>query len=214
MRRTLQYQDNKTLPKGKMMETNTGHALQGKRVAVLMTDGVEQVEYTEPLCYLEGHGAIVTLMSPKCKGEQVQGKNHDADGDRFTVEMHVRDAKPADFDALLLPGGEENPKKLRESAEAIDFIRRFALEAKPIAAICHGPLALIDAGLAQGSHLTSWPESKDELVAAGAEWSDEEVVIDDRLITSRKPADIPAFNEALFKELRIDAQVADLGPSS
>ncbi|MCC6070122.1 type 1 glutamine amidotransferase domain-containing protein [Massilia sp. GCM10020059] len=196
------------------MQTNIGYALKGKRVAVLMTDGVEQVEYTEPRAFLEAQGAIVTLMSPKGRGEQVQGKNHDADGDTFTVEMHVRDAKPGDFDALLLPGGEENPKKLRQSAEAIDFIRQFALEDKPIAAICHGPLALIDAGIAQARHLTSWPESKGELVAAGAEWSDEEVVIDDKLITSRKPADIPAFNDALFKELRIDAQVADMGPSS
>lgn len=196
------------------MQTNIGSALKGKRVAVLMTDGVEQIEYTEPRAFLEVNGAIVTLMSPKGKGEKVQGKNHDADGDTFTVEMHVRDAKPADFDALVLPGGEENPKKLRESAEAIDFIRQFALEDKPIAAICHGPLALIDAGIAQGRHLTSWPESKGELVEAGAEWSDEEVVIDDQLITSRKPADIPAFNEALFKELRIDPQLADLGPSS
>lgn len=196
------------------MQTNIGYALKGKHVAVLMTDGVEQVEYTEPRAFLEAQGAVVTLMSPKNKGEQVQGKNHDADGDRFTVEMHVRDAKPADFDALLLPGGEENPRKLRQSAEAIDFIREFALEDKPIAAICHGPLALIDAGLAQARHLTSWPESKGELVKAGAEWSDEAVVIDDKLITSRKPADIPAFNDALFKELRIDAQVADMGPSS
>ena len=196
------------------MQTNIGSALKGKRVAVLMTDGVEQVEYTEPRAFLEVQGAVVTLMSPKSKGEQVQGKNHDADGDTFTVEMHVRDAKPGDFDALLLPGGEENPKKLRQSAEAIDFIRQFALEDKPIAAICHGPLALIDAGIAQARHLTSWPESKGELVAAGAEWSDEQVVIDDKLITSRKPADIPAFNDALFKELRIDAQVADMGPSS
>lgn len=196
------------------MQTNIGYALKGKRVAVLMTDGVEQVEYTEPRAFLEAQGAIVTLMSPKNQGEQVQGKNHDADGDTFTVEMHVRDAKPGDFDALLLPGGEENPKKLRQSAEAIDFIRQFALEDKPIAAICHGPLALIDAGIAQARHLTSWPESKGELVAAGAEWSDEQVVIDDKLITSRKPADIPAFNDALFKELRIDAQVADMGPSS
>ena len=196
------------------MQTNIGYALKGKHVAVLMTDGVEQVEYTEPRAFLEAQGAVVTLMSPKSKGEQVQGKNHDADGDTFTVEMHVRDAKPGDFDALLLPGGKENPKKLRKSAEAIDFIRQFALEDKPIAAICHGPLALIDAGLAQARHLTSWPESKGELVEAGAEWSDEAVVIDDKLITSRKPADIPAFNDALFKHLRIDAQVADMGPSS
>ena len=196
------------------MQTNIGQALTGKRVAVLMTDGVEQVEYTQPREFLEEHGAIVTLMAPKSKGEQVQGKNHDDNGDTFTVEMDVRDAKPGNFDALVLPGGEENPKKLRESAEAIDFIRQFALEDKPIAAICHGPLALIDAGIAQARHLTSWPESKGELIEAGAEWSDEAVVIDDKLITSRKPADIPAFNEALYKELRIDAQVADMGPSS
>lgn len=196
------------------MQTNIGFALQGKRVAVLMTDGVEQLEYTEPRAFLEAQGAIVTLMSPKGRGEQVQGKNHDADGDTFTVEMHVRDAKPGDFDALVLPGGEENPRKLRQSADAIDFIRQFALEDKPIAAICHGPLALIDAGIAQARHLTSWPECKGELVAAGAEWSDQEVVIDNKLITSRKPADIPAFNDALFKELRIDAQVSDMGPSS
>lgn len=198
------------------MQINSGNALKGKRIAVLMTDGVEQVEYTEPRSFLEGHGATVTLLSPKNQGEQVQGMNHSVTGDRFTVEMHVRDARPGDFDALMLPGGVENPKKLRKSAEAIDFIRQFAREDKPIAAICHGPLALIDAGLAMGTHLTSWAddETKDELVAAGAEWSDEEIVIDDKLITSRKPADIPAFNDALYKELGIDPQVADLGPSS
>ena len=196
------------------MQTTIGNALKGKRVAVLMTDGVEQVEYTQPREFLEKNGAIVTLISPKSKGDAVQGKNHDADGDTFTVEMNVSDAKPGDYDALLLPGGEENPRKLRESIAAIDFIRAFSLEDKPIAAICHGPLALIDAGIAEGAHLTSWPESKDELVDAGAEWSDDEVVIDARLITSRKPADIPAFNDALFRELRVDAQVADMGPSS
>lgn len=196
------------------MLTNIGNALKGKRVAVLMTDGVEQVEYTQPREFLEVNGAIVTLISPKNKGELVQGKNHDANGDTFTVEMHVSDAKPGDFDALLLPGGEENPRKLRESIAAIEFVRAFSLEDKPIAAICHGPLVLIDAGIAEGAHLTSWPESKDELVNAGAEWSDDEVVIDARLITSRKPSDIPAFNEALFKEMRVDPQVADMGPSS
>lgn len=198
------------------MQINSGKALTGKRIAVLMTDGVEQVEYTEPRSFLEGHGATVTLLAPKNQGEQVQGMNHSATGDRFTVEMHVGDARPADFDALMLPGGVENPKKLRQSAEAIDFIRQFAQEDKPIAAICHGPLALIDAGLAMGSHLTSWTDdaTRGELVAAGAEWSDEEIVIDDKLITSRMPADIAAFNDALYKELRIDPQVADLGPSS
>lgn len=198
------------------MQINSGYGLKGKRIAVLMTDGVEQVEYTEPRSFLEGHGATVTLLSPKNPGDQVQGMNHSETGDSFTVEMHVRDAKPGDFDALLLPGGEQNPEKLRESAEATDFIRQFWLEDKPIAAICHGPLALIDAGVAMARHLTSSPDdaTKNELVAAGAEWSDEEVVVDDKLTTSRKPADIPAFNQALYKQLRIDAQVADMGPSS
>lgn len=193
---------------------NDGHRLKGKRVAVLMTDGVEQVEYTDPRAFLEDHGARVTLLSPKEKGEQVQGMNHEAKGDSFAVDLHVRDAKPADYDALVLPGGKANPAKLRQSAEAMAFIRQFGEEGKPMAAICHGPLALIDAGLAKATHLTSAPDAADELRGAGAEWSDDEVVIDDKLITSRKPADLPAFNDALFKELLVSAQVADTGPSS
>ena len=140
--------------------------------------------------------------------------NHAATGDSFTVELNVRDAQPADFDALVLPGGKANPTKLRESKVATDFIRAFSQEDKPIAAICHGPLALIDAGLAMSTHLTSAADAKDELAGAGAEWSDEEVVIDGQLITSRGPADLPAFNDALAKELSIDPQDADMGPSS
>ena len=196
------------------METNRADALKGKRIAMLMTDGVEQVEYTGPRSFLEQYGAVVTLVSPKNAGEQVQGMNHAATGDSFTVELNVRDAKPADFDALVLPGGKANPTKLRESAEATAFIRAFSQEDKPIAAICHGPLALIDAGLAMSTHLTSAADAKDELAGAGAEWSDEEVVIDGKLITSRGPADLPAFNDALAKELSIDPQDADMGPSS
>lgn len=196
------------------MQTNEGQVLKGKRVAVLMTDGVEQVEYTQPRQFLEEYGAQVMLLSPKARGDKVQGFNHDDPADCFTVELQVGDADPADFDALMLPGGEVNPENLRKSAEAVDFVRRFALEDKPIAAICHGPLLLIDAGLATARHLTSWPDTQDELRAAGAEWSDEEVVIDNKLITSRKPDDIPAFNDALCKAMVINAQVADTGPSS
>ena len=184
------------------MEQSSGQ-LQGKRVAFLMTDGVEQIEYTAPREFLEKNGATVTLLSPKARGEQVQGFNHLDKADRFTVEMRVSDAKVRDFDALVLPGGVANPDFLRLSKESIAFIRDFGEEEKPIAAICHGPWTLIDAGIAQSKHMTSWPSLETDLRNAGAEWTDEPVVVDDRLITSRKPDDIPAFNDALMKELLI-----------
>ncbi len=196
------------------MEQNSGQALSGKRVAVLMTDGVEQIEYTSPRSFLEQHGATVTLVSPKGKGEQVQGFNHADKGDSFAVEMQVRDATPAQFDALVLPGGVSNPDQLRLSKESIDFIRNFAAEDRVIAAICHGAWPLIDAGVANASHMTSWPSLQQDLRNAGAEWTDDEVVIDGRLITSRKPDDLPAFNNAIKQALLVDAQRADTGPSS
>jgi len=187
----------------------------GKRVAVLMTDGVEQVEYTGPRSFLEGKGVRVTLISPKAVGEEVQGMNHDQPGDKFRVELSLSDAQVADYDMLLLPGGEENPKKLRQIPGAIAFIKAFDEADKPIAAICHGPWPLIDAGIAESKHLTSYPAIKDDLVNAGAEWTDDEVVVDDKLITSRKPDDIPAFNDAMFKELMVIQQAgADPGPTS
>jgi len=187
----------------------------GKRVAVLMTDGVEQVEYTGPRTFLEGKGVRVTLLSPKAAGEDVQGMNHDQPGDKFKVDLSLSDAQVADYDMLLLPGGEENPKKLRQIPEAIAFIKAFDEADKPIAAICHGPWPLIDAGIAESKHLTSYPAIKDDLVNAGAEWTDDEVVVDDKLITSRKPDDIPAFNDAMFKELMVIQQAgADPGPTS
>ena len=178
-----------------------GSGLRGRKVAVLMTDGVEQVEYMKPREFLEGQGAQVTLISPKAKGEQVQGFNHLTPADRFTVEMDVRDARAGDFDALVLPGGVANPDRLRLSTEAIAFIREFAREDKPIAAICHGPWTLIDAGIARGKHMTSWPSLQQDLRNAGAEWTDEPLVVDGQLITSRKPEDIPAFNEAVIAAL-------------
>lgn len=196
------------------MQQTTGQSLSGKRVAVLMTDGVEQIEYTSPRSFLEQHGATVILVSPKNKGEQVQGFNHDKHGDKFEVELNVRDAKPGDFDALVLPGGVSNPDQLRMSAESIDFIRKFAGEEKPIAAICHGPWTLIEAGVAKASHMTSWPSLQTDLRNAGAEWTDDEVVIDGRLVTSRKPDDLPAFNNAIKELLEIDPAKADRGPSS
>ena len=195
------------------MEQVANKPLQGKRVAMLMTDGVEQIEYTSPRSYLEERGATVVLLSPKDAGEEVQGFNHLQPGDKFRVEMNVRDANPTDFDALVLPGGVANPDNLRMSREAIDFIRGFDVEDKPVGAICHGPWTLIDAGIATAKHLTSWPSLKRDLMNAGAEWTDDEVVVDARLVTSRKPADLPAFNDALAKELMVAAGT-DPGPTS
>jgi len=196
------------------MEHGNGHTLRGKRIAVLMTDGVEQVEYTSPRRFLEGQGAQVILISPKNKGEQVQGFNHADKADQFEVELNVGQANPRDFDALVLPGGVSNPDQLRLSADAIAFIRNFAKEDKPIAAICHGPWTLIDAGVAKARHLTSWPSLQQDLRNAGAEWTDEEVVIDGKLVTSRKPDDLPAFNNALLQALTVDPVLADAGLSS
>ena len=195
------------------MEQVSSKPLQGKRIAMLMTDGVEQIEYTSPRSFLEEQGATVVLLAPKAAGEEVQGFNHMQPGDRFKVEMNVGDAKPADFDGLVLPGGVANPDRLRMSKEAIDFIRDFDAEDKMVAAICHGPWTLIDAGIATGKHLTSWPSLKRDLTNAGAEWTDEEVVLDARLVTSRKPDDLPAFNDMLLKELMI-APGTDPGPTS
>jgi protease I len=180
---------------------------------MLMTDGVEQVEYTSPRSFLEERGARVTLLSPKPVGEAIQAFNHNAPGDTFKVEMNVRDARPGDFDALVLPGGAANADQLRLSQEAVSFIREYGEEDKPLAAICHGPRILIDAGMAQSRHMTSWPSLQTELRDAGAEWTDDQVVVDDKLITSRNPGDIPAFNDALMNELMVGAGT-DPGPTS
>ncbi|MGZ5074159.1 MAG: type 1 glutamine amidotransferase domain-containing protein [Usitatibacter sp.] len=178
-----------------------GSQLQGRRIAVVMTDGVEQVEYTKPREFLERHDAKVTLVSPKKKGEQVQGFNHFTPADKFTVEMNVAEARAGDFDALVLPGGVANPDALRLSRESIAFIGEFGKAGKPIAAICHGPWTLIDAGIAKGKRMTSWPTLQTDLRNAGATWSDEPVVVDGALVTSRKPDDIPAFNAAFLEKL-------------
>ena len=190
-------------------------SLQGRRVAVLMTDGVEQVEYTEPRRFLEKLGVQVTLLSPKDAGAEIQGFNHLEPADKFKVDLNVKDATPGDYDLLLLPGGVANPDQLRLSPDAIAFIKAFGDEDKPIAAICHGPWPLIDAGVAESKHMTSWPSLQADLKNAGAEWTDEEVVVDGKLITSRKPDDIPAFNDALKKQLMVlqEANV-DPGPTS
>jgi len=183
------------------MEANEASHLQGFRVAMLMTDGVEQIEYTSPRKFLERHGAEVTLIAPKAKGDQVQGFNHLVPGERFQVELDVRDARSGDFDALVLPGGVANPDQLRMKQDVIALIRAFQRESKPIAAICHGLWPLIDAGIVVARRVTSWPSLREDLRNAGAHWTDEPVVVDGTLITSRKPDDLPAFNRALMQAL-------------
>lgn len=173
--------------------------LAGKRVAVLATDGFEQSELTEPVKALKDAGARVEIVSPKA-GE-IQGMKHDQKGDKTKVDTLLSSADASAFDALVLPGGVANPDSLRIEPEAIAFIRRFVDDDKPIAAICHGPWPLIDAGGVQGRKVTSWPSLKMDLKNAGATWVDEEVVVDRGLVTSRKPDDLPAFCAKMIEEI-------------
>ncbi|PWF41879.1 DJ-1/PfpI family protein [Massilia glaciei] len=185
------------------MEQEDMQALKGKHVAVLATDGVEAFEYLGPRDFLEQHGVRVTLISPKPKGEAIQSFDRGTQGARFLVEMDVRDARPVHFDGLLLASGEANPDRLKQSPEALAFIREFSLQDKPIAALGQGPRTLIDAGIAKAKHVTSWPGLQEELRKAGAEWTDDEVVVDGKLVTSRDPDDLPAFNRTLLQELTL-----------
>lgn len=172
--------------------------LNGRSVAVLATDGVEQVELTEPVKALKAAGAQVMVVSPEAG--TIQGWNHTDKGDAIPVDLALDGADPARFDALLLPGGVINPDQLRLEPRAIDFIRHFVQAKKPIAAICHGPWTLIDAGGVSGRRMTSWPSLKVDLTNAGAQWEDSEVVTDRGLVTSRKPDDIPAFSRKMIEE--------------
>ncbi|MFC5067898.1 type 1 glutamine amidotransferase domain-containing protein [Flaviflagellibacter deserti] len=172
--------------------------LKGRRVAVLATDGFEQVELTEPVKALKQAGADVAVVSPK--SGQIQGYKHHDKGDMIPVDRTLDAAKPDEFDALVLPGGVINPDALRLEEKAIGFVRHFVSSGKPIAAICHGPWTLIDAGGVKGRRVTSWPSLKTDLANAGAEWTDQEVVTDNGLVTSRKPDDIPAFNRKMIEE--------------
>jgi protease I len=172
--------------------------LNGKRIAIVVTDGFEQVEMTEPKQALEREGAKTVIVSPK--DGKVKGWKHTDWGDSFNVDMKLSDARESEFDALLLPGGAMNPDKLRLEPEAVNFVRRFFEAGKPVAAICHGPWLLIDAGVAKGRTVTSWPSIRLDLKNAGANVVDEEVVVDRGLVTSRKPDDIPAFNRKMIEE--------------
>ena len=172
--------------------------LQGKKIAFLATDGVEQVEYTEPRKAVEQAGAEVHLIS--LKPGELQGFNHLDKGDRFPVDKAVADAREADYDGLVLPGGVANPDFLRTDPDAVRFVRSFYDAGKPIAAICHGPWTLVEAGVVRGRTLTSWPSLKTDIENAGGTWVDEEVHTDRGLVTSRKPADLPAFNAKIVEE--------------
>jgi protease I len=178
-------------------------SLNGLRVAILVTDGFERVELAEPRKALDAAGARTMIVSPK--DGQVKSWNMTEWAEPFPVDVRLADARPDDFDALLLPGGVINPDKLRMDENAIIFVAAFFDDGKPVAAICHGPWTIIEAGHARGRRIASWPSLETDLLNAGAEWVDQEVVVDGNLVSSRKPDDIPAFNRetiALFARSR------------
>jgi protease I len=170
-----------------------------KSVAILATDGFEQSELMEPLKALRDAGADVKIVS--LKTGEIKGWDKKDWGKPIAVDLTVEKANAEDFDGLVLPGGVMNPDSLRLSEEAVAFVREFGDAGKPIAAICHGPWTLINAGLVEGRTITSWPSLQADLTNAGATWVDKEVVVDAGLITSRKPADLPAFNREFIKAL-------------
>lgn len=173
--------------------------LDGKWVALVVTDGFEQVELTSPKQALEAEGAICEIVAPRAG--TVKGWKHVEWGDELGVDVTLEEADPEDYDALVLPGGVMSPDKLRTMPEMRKLVRSFVHAGKPVAAICHGPWSLVDAGVVQGKRMTSWPSLRTDLVNAGADWVDEEVVVDNGLVTSRKPDDLPAFNAKIIEEL-------------
>ena len=180
------------------MSANT---LNGKKVAILVAEGFEQVELTEPKAALEAAGARTSIVSPSA--DRVQGWKHFDKGAFFPVDVALDRARADDFDALLLPGGVANPDQLRIVPKAVSFIRAFFDAGKPVAAICHGLWPLIDAGVVEGRTVTSWPSLKVDLINARAKWVDREVVSDNGRVTSRKPDDSPAFNRQMIEEFAV-----------
>lgn len=179
----------------------SSHSIKGKTVAFLVTDGFEQVELTKPWKAVEEAGGTPVLVSPKKKGEQVQGMNHFEKADKFDVDQCACDAEVDQYEALVLPGGVANPDTLRTCPDSVKFVRGFFKEHKPVAAICHGPWTLIEARVVDGRKVTSWPSLKTDLINAGANWVDEECVCDEGLVTSRNPDDLPAFCDKLIEEV-------------
>jgi len=172
--------------------------LNGKRVAILATDGVEQTELTEPRTALDVAGASTTLISPKSGA--IKAWQHDKWGEEFRVDLALDQADVNNFDALLLPGGVMNPDRLRTNRNAVEFVQRFVNSGKPVAAICHGPWLLVEANAVRGRTVTSWPSLQTDIRNAGGDWVDREVVTDEGIVTSRKPDDIPAFNKKMLEE--------------
>jgi protease I len=183
--------------------------LRGRKVAVLATDGYEQAELETPVAALKDAGALVEVISPK--SASIQGWEHHDKGRKVVVDRTLGDANAADYDALVLPGGVMNPDSLRLLPEAVSFVRTFVDADKPIAAICHGPWTLINAGGVKGKTMTSWPSLETDLRNAGAHWVDQDVVVDHRLVTSRKPDDLPVFCARMIEEFAegVQAQAAE-----
>lgn len=173
--------------------------LNGMNIAILVTDGFEQVEFTEPRKELEQYGAVTKVISNK--HGKVQGFHHHDKGDQFDVDLNFDEADAKDFDAVLLPGGVINGDQMRMIPQAQQFLRTMDEDSKPIAVICHGGWVLVSAGLVEGRTMTSWPTLQDDIRNAGGTWVDEEVVVDGNLVSSRKPDDIPAFNRKMVDKM-------------
>jgi protease I len=171
--------------------------LKGRKIAILATDGFEQVELTDPKKNVEAAGATTEVLS--VKDGSIKGWKFTDWGDSVRVDRHVAKASVDDYDALILPGGQMNPDKLRMEKPAVEFVKKFVASGKPVAAICHAPWMLIEAGVVKGRTVTSWPSVHTDLENAGAKWVDREVVEDGNIITSRKPDDIPAFSKKLIE---------------
>lgn len=171
--------------------------LSGKKVAFLATDGVEQVELVEPRKAVEEAGAETALVS--IDSGEIQAFNHLDHGDKIKVDITAGSADPSEFDALVLPGGVANPDFLRQDPDAIRFVKSFFEQDKPVGVICHGPWTLVEADVVRGRTLTSWPSLRTDLRNAGADWVDEEVHVDGRVVSSRKPDDLPAFNRKIVE---------------
>jgi protease I len=189
----------KTITQEDRLEAVLMSHLTGKKVAILVEDGFEQVELTSPKEALEAHGAQTHIVSPK--SGNVKGWEHTKWGQEFPVDVAIEQANANDYDALLLPGGVMNPDKLRTNKKAVNFVRSFFDQGKPVAAICHGPWMLVEADVVNGRKVTSYPSIQTDLKNAGANWVDQEVVVDQGLVTSRKPDDLPAFNRKLVEEI-------------
>jgi protease I len=181
-------------------------AIKGKRVAFLATDGVEEVEYTEPRKAVEQAGGTAELLS--IKTGEIQAVNHMDKAGTYQVDKQVKDVNASEYDALVLPGGVANPDFLRADSDAVRFVRDFVNSGKPVAAICHGPWTLVEAGVVDGRTLTSWPSLRTDLANAGATWVDEQVYVDGNLVTSRKPDDLPSFCDKLLDQLSRESQPA------